>query len=253
MPGRSRPGPSGRMIISRTNRRACSVVRAAGAGPGCRMHVAGCAFCMSWLASGQAGCPGFRPGVIVVGVSRSVVGGRVLPRIADALAAVAGDAPPAGRGVSRRGHRPAPGREGELGGVLRRGRPGAVHRGAVRAAAVVCVPRWQAAADPLPVAGPVSWLLAGLLLAADVAVRAGVTGLEFTPAWSGVVWTIVAFADDGLWFFGMVRLAQVVAEVGQARRQSAELAVARERLQAARALQAAVGERLAGVAAMAAA
>jgi len=99
----------------------------------------------------------------------------------------------------------------------------------------------------LLLAGPVSWLLAGLLLAADVAVRAGVTGLEFTPAWSGVVWTIVAFADDGLWFFGMVRLAQVVAEVGQARRQSAELAVARERLQAARALQAAVGERLAGV------
>ena len=70
----------------------------------------------------------------------------------------------------------------------------------------------------------------------DVAVRAGVTGLEFTPAWSGVVWTIVAFVDDGLWFFGMVRLAQIVGEVEQARRQSAELAVARERLQAARAL-----------------
>jgi two-component system sensor histidine kinase DesK len=51
----------------------------------------------------------------------------------------------------------------------------------------------------------------------------------------------------------MVRLAQVVGEVEQARRQSAELAVARERLQAARALQAAVGQRLAGVAAMVAA
>jgi two-component system sensor histidine kinase DesK len=105
----------------------------------------------------------------------------------------------------------------------------------------------------LMLAGPVSWLLAGLLLAADVAVRAAVTGLEFTPAWAGVLWAIVVFVDDGLWFFGVVRLAQIVGEVEQARRQSADLAVARERLQAARALQAAVGERLAGIADMAAA
>ena len=101
--------------------------------------------------------------------------------------------------------------------------------------------------------GRVSWLVAGLLLTADVAVRATVTGLEFTPAWTGVTWAIVVFVDDGLWFFGLVRLAQIVGEVEQARRQSAELAVARERLEAAGALQAAVGERLAGIADMAAA
>src|SRR5260370_1367399 len=93
MLGGSQPGPFGRMILSRTNRRACSIVRAVAPGLDCRVYPAGCAFCMSWLASRPAGCPGFRPGAIVVGVSRSVAGGRVLPRIAESVAAVAGDAP----------------------------------------------------------------------------------------------------------------------------------------------------------------
>jgi len=105
----------------------------------------------------------------------------------------------------------------------------------------------------LLVPGRVSWPAAGLLLAADVAVRATVTGLVFSPAWLGAVWAVVAFTDDGLFFFGMVRLAQIVGEVEQARAQAASLAVAGERLQAARSLQAAVGQRLAAIASMAAA
>ena len=58
--------------------------------------------------------------------------------------------------------------------------------------------------------------------------------------------------DDALVFFGMVRLAQIVGEVEEARARR-RLAVARERLQAARSLQTAVGQRLAGIAAKAAA
>jgi two-component system sensor histidine kinase DesK len=92
-----------------------------------------------------------------------------------------------------------------------------------------------------------SWLAAGALLAADVAVRATVTGLEFTPALSGGVWAAVTFVDDGLFLFGMVGLAQIVGEVDQARRRSAELAVTRERLNAAQELQTALGEDLARI------
>lgn len=104
--------------------------------------------------------------------------------------------------------------------------------------------------------GRVSWLAAGLLLAADVAVRAAVIGLPpapAEPAWSGALWAAVAFVDNGLLFFGMVRLAQIVSQVEDARSQAAELAVVAERLQAAESLQAAVGQRLADIAASAAA
>jgi hypothetical protein len=60
----------------------------------------------------------------------------------------------------------------------------------------------------LTVRGRVAWLAAGLLLAADVVLRATVTGLQEPTAWSGVVWTAATFADTALYFFGMVRLAQ---------------------------------------------
>jgi two-component system, NarL family, sensor histidine kinase DesK len=102
----------------------------------------------------------------------------------------------------------------------------------------------------LMVPGPVSWLLAGGLLAAEVTGRAFGTGLPpGTPAWMGVLWVTAYYVDDALVFFGMVRLAQIVGEVEQARRQAAELAVSRERLQAAGSLQAGLGQRLAEVAA----
>jgi two-component system, NarL family, sensor histidine kinase DesK len=108
----------------------------------------------------------------------------------------------------------------------------------------------------LTVRNRVSWLAAGLLLAADVAVRAFVTGLPpvpAEPAWSGALWAAVAFVDNGLIFFGIVRLAQIIGQVEDARSQAAELAVVRERLQAAESLQAAVGQRLDGIAAIVAA
>jgi two-component system, NarL family, sensor histidine kinase DesK len=100
--------------------------------------------------------------------------------------------------------------------------------------------------------GRVSWPVAGFLLATDVVVRAAVTGLPFASAWpgAGALWAIITFVDDTLAFFGMVRLAQIVGDVGKARRHAADLAVARERLQAARSLQSALGERLAGISSM---
>jgi len=105
----------------------------------------------------------------------------------------------------------------------------------------------------LTLPGRLSWPLAGLLLVADVAVRAGLVGLPWAPAWSAVLWVVIVFVDDCVAFFGPVRLAGLVAELQSARGQYAELAVARERLQAAEDLQAAVGGRLTGVAAMTAA
>jgi two-component system sensor histidine kinase DesK len=105
----------------------------------------------------------------------------------------------------------------------------------------------------LTLPGRLSWPLAGLLLVADVAVRAGVVGLPWAPAWSGALWVVVVFVDDGLVLFGLVRLSGLVTELQSARGRFAELAVGRERLQAAEDLQVAVGERLAGVAAMTAA
>jgi two-component system sensor histidine kinase DesK len=95
----------------------------------------------------------------------------------------------------------------------------------------------------LLVAAPVSWLVAGGALAAEVTLRAAVTGLP-EPGWYGVVWVVTYYVDDALVFFGLVRLAQLVSEVEDARGQAAALAVARERLRAGRSLEAAVGERL---------
>jgi two-component system sensor histidine kinase DesK len=101
--------------------------------------------------------------------------------------------------------------------------------------------------------GRVSWLLAGGLLAAEVVVRAAVTGPFVSPAWYGVLTTVTYYIDDALAFFGVVRLAQIVGEVAAARGKAAAAAIAGERLEAARSLQAAVGEHLAGIAAKAAA
>jgi two-component system sensor histidine kinase DesK len=105
----------------------------------------------------------------------------------------------------------------------------------------------------LMVPGRASWLLAGVLLAAEVMVRAALTGLPESPAWYAVVVVAGYYVDDALTFFGLVRLAQIVREVTQARGRAAGLAVAGERLAAARSLQTAVGERLASIAATAAA
>ena len=50
----------------------------------------------------------------------------------------------------------------------------------------------------LTLPGRLSWPLAGLLLVADVMVRAGLVGLPWAPAWSAALWVIVVFVDDGL-------------------------------------------------------
>ena len=107
----------------------------------------------------------------------------------------------------------------------------------------------------LTVPGLVSWLVAGSLLAADVAVRAGIVGLRLGLAtgWQAALWAAVAFTDLGLAFFGVIRLAQLVGELQEAQDQHAGLAVSAERLKATGELQSAVGERLDGIAAMAAA
>ncbi len=105
----------------------------------------------------------------------------------------------------------------------------------------------------LTVRGRVSWLLAGGLLAAEVLVRVTVTGLPVAPAWFGVVYVVTYYLGNALGFFGLVRLGQIVGALQEARGQAAELAVTSERLEAARSLQAAVGERIAGAAAKAAA
>jgi two-component system sensor histidine kinase DesK len=103
----------------------------------------------------------------------------------------------------------------------------------------------------LTVRGRVSWLVAGVLLAADVTARVSAVGVPLAPAWYGASWAAVVFADDAIFCFGIVRLAQVVGEVQDARNQAARLAAGRERLQAAEALQSALGERLAAVGARA--
>ncbi len=103
----------------------------------------------------------------------------------------------------------------------------------------------------LTVPGRKSWLLAAALLAAEVTVRTAVTGLPVTPTWFALLYIVSYYVDDALLSFGMLRLTQILGEVEHARRQAADLAVARERLRAAQSLQAAVGERLAGVAAQA--
>src|ERR1019366_4581429 len=115
--------------------------------------------------------------------------------------------------------------------------------------------RWQVLAGQvlLTVRGRVSWLLSGGLLTAEVVVRVTLTGLPIAPAWEAIVYVTTYYLIDALGFFGLVRLGQVVGDVQEARGQAADLAVAGERLQAARSLQSAIGDRIARVAAKAAA
>jgi two-component system, NarL family, sensor histidine kinase DesK len=110
----------------------------------------------------------------------------------------------------------------------------------------------------LTLPGRLSWPLAGWLagwLAAGGRCRG--TGRPRRPALGArLVGSPVGgrrFRGRRPGFFGLVRLSDLVAELQSARGRFAELAGARERLQAAEDLQAAVGERLAGVAAMTAA
>jgi two-component system sensor histidine kinase DesK len=104
----------------------------------------------------------------------------------------------------------------------------------------------------LVVPGRAAWLLAGMLLAGDVVVRATVTGLPEAPGWFGVIHSVTFYVIYALEFFAMVRLAQIVGQVEQARAAAAGVAVAQERLAAAQELRVAIGEQLAGIAVKAA-
>lgn len=97
---------------------------------------------------------------------------------------------------------------------------------------------------------PRAWAAAGALLAAEVALRAGLVGLGPGPAWESLAWVIIFFVDDGLILFGLARLADLVAQEQSARARFATLAVDRARLRAAEDLRAAIGDRLADVAAL---
>jgi two-component system sensor histidine kinase DesK len=96
----------------------------------------------------------------------------------------------------------------------------------------------------LLVPGRLAWPLAAALLAAEVAVRVAVTGLPAEPAWVGFNRVVTYYVDDALAFFGIVRLAQIVGEVEQARGRAAEAAGVAERLRADRELQSAIGRHL---------
>ena len=58
-----------------------------------------------------------------------------------------------------------------------------------------------------------------MLLAAEVVMRVTLTGLPIAPAWFAVVYLMAYYIGDALGFFGLVRLAQIVGDVQQARRQ----------------------------------
>jgi two-component system, NarL family, sensor histidine kinase DesK len=103
----------------------------------------------------------------------------------------------------------------------------------------------------LTVAAPRSWLLFAAVLAADGMLRVGIVGL---PPMSGLSAGAIVFAAPlylGLALFGLARLGGLVADLHAARSELAALAVAQERLRAARRLHAAVGDRLDAAAARA--
>ena len=89
-------------------------------------------------------------------------------------------------------------------------------------------------------AGWGSWLAAACLLVGDVALRAAVTGLPWEPAWSGALWATVAFVDDAIVVFGIIRLTQLIEDLQRARGQAAELGAAAERLRAGAAIDSAL-------------
>jgi two-component system, NarL family, sensor histidine kinase DesK len=103
----------------------------------------------------------------------------------------------------------------------------------------------------LTVPPPVSWLLFGALAAAEEALWAAVGGYTYHDEASGAVFVLIAQVDVALILFGLARLADMVVQLHAARGEQADLVVSRERLRVAGALQSAVGERLAAVAALA--
>ncbi|MEV1167899.1 histidine kinase [Nonomuraea sp. NPDC049784] len=91
---------------------------------------------------------------------------------------------------------------------------------------------------------PGAWLLSGAVLAGE-AVRIAVLGVP----WPGsgvaiIIWMLVAPANTGLAFFGLVRLADMVTALHQARTELADLAIKQERRRSAEHLRTIIGDRL---------
>jgi two-component system, NarL family, sensor histidine kinase DesK len=105
----------------------------------------------------------------------------------------------------------------------------------------------------LTVAAPPSWLVFGGLVAAEVAIRAGLVGPLPGYGLSAGLALVVFMVDDALALFGLARLADMVSEVSAARAELADLAVSRERLRTAAVLRSAVGDRLTSISGRAAA
>jgi two-component system, NarL family, sensor histidine kinase DesK len=99
----------------------------------------------------------------------------------------------------------------------------------------------------LSVRAPLSWLLLGAVIAVEGVLRIGVYGVHPDTGVSAYTWVFVVPIDMALPLFGLVRLSDLVADLHAARTELAELAVTRERLQAAARLRTAVGDRLEAV------
>jgi hypothetical protein len=82
----------------------------------------------------------------------------------------------------------------------------------------------------------------GWLLVAVEAVRIAVLGVPWAGSGAEIItWMLVATANTGIAFFGLVRLSDMVTALHAARTELADLAVARERRWSAERLRSAIG------------
>lgn len=102
----------------------------------------------------------------------------------------------------------------------------------------------------LTVRAPLSWLWFVAVVALEGVLRIGVFGVYPAAEAQFYSWVFVVPIDMALPLFGLVRLADLVADLRTARTELARLAVTRERLATAARLGAAVGGRLEAVVAL---
>ncbi|MGI5128035.1 sensor histidine kinase [Pseudonocardia sp. CA-107938] len=96
----------------------------------------------------------------------------------------------------------------------------------------------------LAVTAPWSWVLLGLALVVDGALRIAVVGLPETAGYATTTLIFVVPLYGAVALFGLVRLAGLVNDLRAARARLAALTVTRERMRAAQRLRAAIGDRL---------
>ena len=96
----------------------------------------------------------------------------------------------------------------------------------------------------LTVPGRRAWLLFAAIVAVEGVLRLGVLGVYPVGGAQFVSWVFVVPVDMALPLFGLVRLSDLVAELGAARIDRVRFAVMQERLRASARLRAAIGGRL---------